>query len=477
MRQAGILFPISCLPSKSGIGDFGPEAYKLVDWLEKTGVGIWQILPLNPLGFGYSPYQTLSSYAIEPLYLSLELLEKEGLIEKAPQLAVTDSIDYQQVQKLKEPYYKEAFSNFKPNKEYIKFQKRSWVKKYAIFMALKKKNELRSWTEWEITSPKNLSKKEIEFEIFLQYELFQQWFKLKSYANKRHLSLMGDIPFYVGLDSADVYYHQQDFLLDQDTHQPTSVAGVPPDYFSATGQRWGNPIYNWPQLKKEHYSFWLDRLGQLAGMVNIIRIDHFRAFDTYWRIPQSCSTAIEGKWEEAPGYEFLTSLKRKYPRLQIIAEDLGLLRPQVGTLRDYFHLKGMRVVEFSFDPKHIINPNLDKKNSVIYTGTHDNQPLLAWYKSFTTDQQEAVKESFRQDYHLDLIKGFIHYTLSSSAQYAIIPIWDYLGLDDKARLNTPGTVGKPNWCWRLTDLALLNKDEDWYAKEIKTSGRSRKSHK
>ncbi len=474
MRQAGILFPISCLPSKSGIGDFGPEAYKLVDWLEKTGVGIWQILPLNPLGFGYSPYQTLSSYAIEPLYLSLDLLEEEGLIKQAPQQEATDSIDYEKVQRLKAPYYDEAFANFKPDKKYEMFKKRTWVKKYAIFMALKKKNELRSWTEWKITAQKILNKKEVEFEIFLQYELFQQWFKLKSYANKRHISLMGDIPFYVGLDSADVYYHQQDFLLDPDTHQPTSVAGVPPDYFSATGQRWGNPIYNWAVLKKEHYAFWLNRLGQLAGMVNIIRIDHFRAFDTYWQIPQSCDTAIEGKWEEAPGYEFLTSLKRKYPRLQIIAEDLGLLRPEVGTLRDYFHLKGMRVVEFSFDPKHISNPNLDKKNSVIYTGTHDNQPLLAWYKSFNLSEQELIKEFFRQNYHLELIKGFIHYTLSSSAQYAIIPVWDYLGLDDKARLNTPGTVGKPNWCWRLTDLASLKHDQEWLYKEIKTSGRSRK---
>lgn len=381
MRETGILMPVSSLPSRTGVGELGKETYTFLDILKEAGVKIWQVLPMNPLGYGNSPYQPYSSCAGDELYISLELLYEEGLLKELPpsHLENAKKVEYEKVRAWKEGYLREAFENFQETEEYHEFISEEWVRSYGVFRALKKENENRCWNEWR-EEHKNWkgealseeTEKEASYHMFLQYVFLCQWKKIKEYANKNGIRIMGDVPFYVGIDSVDVWAGKENFLLGADG-RPTFIAGVPPDYFSAVGQRWGNPVYDWEYLKKTGYDFWVKRIGYNSRLFDLIRIDHFRAFDTFWKIPASCPTAVEGEWIEAPGYEVLDTLKREVPEAHLVAEDLGDLRPEVLTLKDHYGLKGMKILQFSIDTKgkYARDTFEEKENLIIYTGTHD----------------------------------------------------------------------------------------------------------
>ncbi len=455
--------PVASLPSLHGIGDFGPSSYEFVDFLKSSGFSIWQILPLNPLGYGNSPYQPYSSNAMDDLYISLELLHKDGLVQKAGSYNRFDStIDYDEVRAYKQHFLRVAFKKFKKDEKYEEFIKLDWVYNYAVFLTFKKSNRLICWNDWPkfmkdwiVDKKMDLSpyESDIEFELFVQYTLFKQWNDLKNYANSKGIEIMGDMPIYVGIDSADVWSNQNLFLLNK-KGRPTFIAGVPPDFFSVTGQRWGNPLYDWPKHKANGFKFWINRLEYNSTLFDVIRIDHFRAFDTYWKIPESCPTAQKGRWIKAPGYALFDKLFEKLPDINIVAEDLGDLRKEVLELRDHYNFKGMRIVQFSFNPDGMEE---DRENLIIYTGTHDNQTIRGWYNK--QKKAEKIKiDNYLKDNGFDYENiglNMVGYTLSSNAQIAIVPFMDVLNLTDKGRLNTPGTVGNPNWQYRLTRLNKL----------------------
>ncbi len=465
MRKAGILMPVASLPGRHGCGTFGKEAYDFVKMIHQSGLGIWQLLPLNPLGYGNSPYQPYSSYAVDELYISLDVLAQQGLLEKVPSYHRNDDeIQYEVVRAFHDKYLRRAYQKFEKDEAYESFIKKPWVKEYAIFKTFKVANNLRPWNEWEkeqkdypINQKLDLSKyeDEIAYQMFLQFVLYQQWHALKKYANSLGIQMVGDIPFYVGLDSADVWAHRENFLLDQDG-RPTFIAGVPPDYFSATGQRWGNPIYNWDFMKKDKFTFWIERMSYMGEMFDVVRVDHFRAFDTYWKIPADCPTAIEGEWIEAPGYELFDTLFKQYPNLTIVAEDLGDLRPEVLELRDHYKFRGMRIVQFTFDPEGMEE---DKTHLLVYTGTHDNDTTYSWYCKQPASlrrkmRQYLWKHGYRKHSFVDDV---IDYSLDSNADMVIIPMSDWIHAGSQARLNMPGSVGAPNWMWRMKDLRAFAK--------------------
>ena len=453
--------PVASLPGRHGIGTFGHETYHFIDLAAEAGFSIWQILPLNPLGYGNSPYQPYSSYAMDPLYLSLDLLQEQGLLKKhVPSFhRHSPKIDYEEVRRYKDTFTREAYKNFKPDHNFSVFAYQEWIRNYSIYMTFKQLNGMKCWNEWNqemrdqpMTNAVDLKpyQDEILYQVFIQYELFLQWKTLKQYANDRGIEIMGDLPFYVGIDSSDVWASRQNFLLDQTGH-PTFIAGVPPDYFSATGQRWGNPIYDWEYMKKDEFSFWIDRLSYTERLFDKVRVDHFRAFDTYWKIKASCPTALDGKWVEAPGYDLFDKLFEKEPDLQIVAEDLGDLRAEVLELRDHYAFRGMRVIQFSFPPSE---KEEDKTHLLVYTGTHDNDPIYAWYQiKSEAEKREIRKYLWKSGYHKhSFTSDIIDYSLDTKADMVIIPMSDWLHLGHEARLNTPGTVGAPNWMWCMNDL-------------------------
>lgn len=487
MRSAGILMPVASFPSNYGIGDFGTEAYKFVDIIHQMQLKIWQVLPLNPLGYGNSPYQAYSSFAGDELYISVDRLVTDELLTPADLIKFNSDkptiIEYQAVRRHKEPMLRKAFANFKASNklraEYVQFSTiTSWLKNYAVFLTLKKANDLKIWTDWP-TAHKNWIKdnaldltpfqEQIDYEMFLQFIFYRQWFALKQYANNLGIQVMGDIPIYIGMDSLDVWENQDIFLLDEN-QQPTFIAGVPPDYFSATGQRWGNPLYNWEALEANGFKFWIERLRGNATAFDIIRIDHFRAFDTYWKIPASCPTAVEGEWVEAPGYALFDTIYRELPEIKIVAEDLGDLRKEVLDLRDHYNLKGMKIFQFIFEP-HLDNSALEKTvNTIVYTGTHDNSTLMGWYNSLSHEQRHALREYFHASDE-NIKSAILAYILNYQAEYVIFPAQDIIGLDDSSRLNTPGTVGSPNWEWKLANFSALQSEIDHIANIVKNSSR------
>ncbi len=482
MRQAGILLAVSALPSRHGVGDFGSSCYELADFLKRSGFKIWQILPLNPVGYGNSPYQPYSSNAMDEVYISLDKLSEEGLLDHVPSFkAKAKSVDYETVRTFKRKYIEKAFKKFMPNKAYYTFILQEWVYPYAVFMTFKKRNGNVCWNEWCKEDQNWIKKKpaisdwktikQIELEMFIQFKLYEQWMDVKKYMNSKGIAIVGDMPFYVGIDSVDVWAHQDDFLLDK-KGKPTYIAGVPPDYFSKTGQRWGNPIYNWKHMQADHFHFWMERLRSNADMFDMLRIDHFRAFDTYWKIKASCPTAIEGKWFRAPGYEFFDTLKKKLPDLKIIAEDLGDLRPQVFKLRDYYDLPGMKIVQFTFNYKGKEDFK-DRKNMIVYTGTHDNDTIRGWYSDMSSWKKLKIREYFKtHGYNSPNISlNFVAFALDSVADTAIIPVQDFLNMSHEGRINTPGTLGSPNWEWKLDSFKKLFSMEDYLKKELKRSKR------
>lgn len=476
---------VSSLPSRTGVGELGREAYRFIDLLRENGVKIWQILPLNPVGYGNSPYQPYSSCAGDELYISLDMLYEEGLLSGLPPSFKehAKSVDYDSVRIFKEKYLREAFCNFcdkewLQEEDYQEFASQDWVYEYGVFRALKAANGGVCWNEWkqedkdwakERTELAEEIEMEAQYHMFLQYLFYRQWMQVKDAANEGGIEIMGDVPFYVGVDSVDVWAGKDNFLLDTDG-RPVFIAGVPPDYFSATGQRWGNPIYDWDYMKEQDYQFWVDRIGYSSRLFDIIRIDHFRAFDTFWKIPATCPTAIEGEWIEAPGYEVIDTLIEKIPGLNLVAEDLGDLRPEVLELKDHYHLKGMKVQVFSIETKgkFAYDSFHDVENMIIYTGTHDNDTLMEWYQGLTTAARRKVRQFLkREGFKQGPVKDrLLAYTLACKAEYAVIPMVDIIGQGKEGHMNTPGTVGSPNWEWRISDFAAAEKGLNHYRKLI-----------
>ena len=484
-KKAGVLMPIFSLPGKHYIGDFGKEAYEFIDIIKTANFKIWQILPLNPVGYGNSPYQPYSSYSGDEIYISLERLKDWNLIDDIEIINKHfDRVDYQEARRFKQLYFKEAFENFKNGNifkgEFENFKKENtWVSVYALFITLKKKNNLICWIDWKddhknfIDNKNNIPneyKDDIEYEIFIQFLFYKQWFELKYYANKSGIEILGDIPIYVGIDSSDVWSNKNCFLLD-DKGTPKFIAGVPPDYFSETGQRWGNPIYDWEYLEKNNFDFWIDRLEWNKKIYDIIRIDHFRAFDTYWEIPSSCETAVEGKWVEAPGYALFDTIFKKLYDIKIVVEDLGELREEVLELRDHYNLIGMKIVQFELDLNENKVDFKDKENIILYTGTHDNQTLVGWYKDLKRSERKNLYKKFSKYKEKNVTDKIIHRCFKSTSELVVIPIQDILSYDDTARINTPSTIGSPNWEWKLKDYNLLNKKIGAYRKLIKKTKR------
>ena len=463
MKKTGILLPIFSLPSQYGIGTFGKSAYEFVDFLAKTRQSYWQILPLNPTGFGDSPYQSPSAFAGNPYFIDPELLVRDGYLDEKDLESLTKSgekIDYGIIYNERFPLLRRAFSRFSKNvpEDFFLFLKREayWLENYALFMALKNANGGRAFHEWQydeihktnIEALKEQHSEEIDFWYFLQYLFDKQWKSLKLYANTRGIEIIGDIPIYVSLDSADVYGAPENFLLDKDL-KPTMVAGVPPDDFSKEGQLWGNPLYDWDKMRESGYSWWCQRVKRASELYDKIRIDHFLGFSNYFAIPAGASSALEGTIKKGVGYSIFIRIREEVPRASIIAEDLGMLQEGVPELLAATGFPGMKVMQFSLGGKD--NPHAPEnhvENCVVYTGTHDNPTSLGFYKSLTEWEKRKLRARLPKTSR-NTLDRFIDYALSTLAKTVIIPIQDYLGLGNEARINAPSTdVG--NWCWIMS---------------------------
>lgn len=467
-RASGVLMPIFSLPSKYGIGCFSKEAYKYVDLLKEAGQSYWQILPLGPTGYGDSPYQSFSTYAGNPYFIDLEILIEEGLLTEE-ECEVYDfgdeeeCINYEKIYLSRFKALRTAYGRFEKNDDYESFVNDNafWLDDYSLYMAIKDKNGGVSWNEW--AEPlKNREEKvlvetreeladEIRFYKFQQYEFDRQWKKLHAYANQQGVKIIGDIPIYVAFDSADTWAAPEMFQFNEE-NEPTGVAGCPPDAFSATGQLWGNPLYDWEYHKKTGYKWWIRRIEYCFRLYDVVRIDHFRGFDEYYSIPYGEKTAVNGKWMPGPGMDLFRAIEAKLGRREIIAEDLGFLTPTVLELLKDSGFPGMKVLQFAFDAREASNylPHTYPENCVVYTGTHDNDTTRGWYHNVAKDARDFAKEYMckpRLDEDtLDL--DFISMAMSSVASLCVVPMQDYLGLSSEARINTPSTLGG-NWVWRM----------------------------
>ncbi len=491
-RGSGILLHPTSLPSKFGIGDFGPEAYKFVDYLCKYGQTLWQILPLGPTGYGNSPYQCFSAFAGNTLLISPHKLVDMGLLTKSevfpPIFTSTSRIDFEAVIKFKGNLIEKAFQKYSQGNhsslktEFTEFIDKHgfWLNDYALFMSLKQANDMKPWTEWEtpykmressvINQWQKNKNREIELSKFSQFLFFKQWDEIHNYANQNNVKIIGDIPIFVANDSVDVWSNPEAYFLDEE-RELIFVAGVPPDYFSATGQRWGNPLYRWAEMKKDGYEWWIKRVKHNLEQVDILRIDHFRGFEAYWQICAEEKTAVKGEWIQGPGLAFFKRLKHRLGDLPIIAEDLGVITPEVEDLLEETGFPGMNVLQFAFgddneeftENKYL--PQNLKENSIVYTGTHDNQTTLAWFGSLSSDLQEVVLE-YTKTTGEDIVGDLIKLAWESASNMAVIPLQDLLRLGSEARMNIPGTTGN-NWEWRFCwneemnergeDLQLLTK--------------------
>ncbi len=481
MRASGILLPISSLPGKYGIGCFSKEAYKFVDFLEKAGQKYWQILPVGPTSYGDSPYQSFSTFAGNPYFISLESLVEQGLLKKkecdeADFGKLADSVDYHKLYLERFQLLRKAYerSNITQKEEFHDFRRENafWLNDYAVFMAVKTFFGGKSFEEW----PEDIRRRweyalnyyrrelyyDIEFYEYIQYEFYRQWFQLKKYANEKGIKIIGDIPIYVAYDSADVWAHPELFQMDA-VGKPRTVAGCPPDGFSATGQLWGNPLYRWDYHRDTGYSWWIRRMEKCTSLYDVTRIDHFRGFDQYFSIPAGADDATEGHWEQGPGISLFHAIRARLGDIQIIAEDLGYITDSVRKLVWECGFPNMKVLEFAFDSRDSSGPgeylpHNYNKNCVVYTGTHDNETLLGWLDNILPEEVEMVKKYVGRDTKekKELVSDLIRVAQSSVADYCIIPIQDYLCLDNGARINTPSTVGT-NWKWRVSDKQLSNK--------------------
>lgn len=481
-RENGILLHIASLNGQHGIGTLGEESYLFVDFLKKSGTKIWQVLPLSPTSFGNSPYQSYSAFAGNPWLIDLDdlvevdLLLPSEICQKQPK--ESSSIDYTEIELVNRPLLRKAFERFSTNRNFSNpfhdfcMKNSFWLDDYALFMSFKDYYHQAPLNHWDKTIQlKEKSTIEyysqrfnsnIEFYKFVQFIFFKQWFSLKSYALEKGIKIMGDIPIYVAYDSADVWSNPELFQLDSDLN-PEFVAGVPPDYFSETGQLWGNPIYNWEANKAEDYAWWFQRILFHFELFDVLRIDHFRAFSEFWAIPFGEESAINGTWKKAPGNDFFKSLFKKHGTLDIVAEDLGIITEDVEELRDAFGFPGMKILQFAFsnNAKNSYLPHNYIKNCIVYTGTHDNDTSLGWFESLIEDEKQQVVEYIGNS-NEPISWALIRLAWSSVAHIAIAPMQDFLELNTQHRMNIPGT-SENNWNWKLTS-GSLNSD---LAKKIK----------
>nr|ADC36133.1 4-alpha-glucanotransferase [uncultured bacterium 253] len=476
-RSSGILLHPTSLAGPFGVGDLGPAAYAFADFLEAAGQSLWQVLPLGPTGPGNSPYACYSAFAGNTLLISPEQLVTEGLIEAAqleggPAFA-SESVDFDSVNKHKTSVLRQAFANFKRDADpelstaFNDFCRHAvyWLEDYALFCALKDAHNGAVWNQWEaalvhregaaLETAREDFNQEIEAQKFYQFLFYRQWFALKADCNRRGIKLIGDIPIFVAHDSADVWTNQDQFKLNEKGY-PTVVAGVPPDYFSASGQHWGNPLYNWNQIIAGRFRWWIQRVHATLEIFDIARLDHFRGFAAAWEIPGEDTTAERGRWVEAPGRELFTAIKEELGETPIIAEDLGVITPDVEKLRDDFNFPGMRVLQFAFssDANNNSLPHNYQQHLVVYTGTHDNDTTVGWFADLAAAEREFCLKylnSAGEEINWDFIRALF----ASVANTAIVPLQDVLGLGTEARMNLPNST-EGNWSWRVKQGALTS---------------------
>lgn len=474
MRESGILMHITSLPSPWGIGTMGRHAYAFVDFLKAAGQKVWQILPLNPTGYGDSPYQSYSAFAGNPYFIDLDTLVSQGLLNTQEIANICwgnseDRVDYGVLYNNRSKLLRRAYERAVMPAEFDVFCKDNsdWLPDFALYMALKEHHGGQPWYLWEkpfkTREPNTLYQarrdfgEEIRFYSYIQYLFFQQWQSLKDYANRNGISIIGDVPIYVPLDSVDVWSNSELFQLNENL-QPKAVAGCPPDAFSDDGQLWGNPLYNWDKLASEGYSWWLRRLAAAGRMYDTVRLDHFRGFEAYWAVPYGDTTAKNGCWIKGPGIDFLTAVQQQLPELKLIAEDLGFLTPEVFALRDAVGLPGMKVLQFAFErgePSAYL-PHKHIPNSVCYTGTHDNMPIKQWLESIEPDIMEYATAYMNLNKEEGYVWGVIRTALSSVADLCILQLQDCLELGCEARMNFPGTQTSNNWTWRVNAACLTD---------------------
>jgi 4-alpha-glucanotransferase len=471
-RSGGVLLHPTSLPSRYGIGDLGDAAYRFVDFLVESGQTVWQVLPLGPTGYGDSPYQSFSAFAGNPMLISPERLVSDGYLSAAALNEIPpfpeDKVDYGWVIPYKNDLFARAHQHFRAQadkdqqEEFRQFcdQNTSWLDDYALFMALKNHHMHDRGGVW-ITWPKGVAHRrpqamekwsarletEIQLHKFLQFLFWQQWLALRRYANERDVRIIGDAPIFVAFDSADVWAHPELFFLEKDG-SPSIVAGVPPDYFSETGQRWGNPLYRWQLMAENGYAWWANRLRAVFTQVDIVRLDHFRGFDAYWEIPAEEPTAMVGRWVRGPGIPFFEAMRRQLGELPIIAEDLGVITPAVVEMRDTFDFPGMKILQFAFggEQNSTFLPHRFNSNCVVYTGTHDNETTVGWYMNASEAERDHVRRYMGTDGH-DIAWDMMRLAYRSVADMAVIPMQDLLKLDNRARMNYPGKASG-YWQWR-----------------------------
>ena len=494
-RSSGILLHPTSLPGRFGIGDVGSEAYQFVDFLAATGQQIWQVLPLGPTGHGNSPYMCYSSMAGNPMLVSLEQLRDRGLLSQQDLDALpeysTARVDYDSVIQDKSRLLEKAAVAFKNQADEVEQQAFAdfceahdfWLDEYAFFMALKQEHQGASWHKWDDAiarrQPEAMEHWRLKlapviyYHKYFQFAFHCQWSDLKTYANEKGIQIIGDMPIYVAHDSVDVWAFPDNFMIDPETLEPSEMAGVPPDYFSETGQLWGNPTYNWEVLKQRQFRWWLQRLKALLDYVDLTRIDHFRGFESYWAVEAGETTAMNGNWVKAPGELFFETVKQELGSLPILAEDLGVITPEVEALRDQFDFPGMKILQFAFgSDRH--NPYLPynvPQNCLIYTGTHDNDTTVGWFERANDYEKGRLLYYLgctgKHGIHWDVIR----LALSSVANQAVIPLQDVLGLGSDARMNTPGKPSD-NWEWRYHPEALTDEIRDRLRELTKIFGRA-----
>ncbi|MBF2017249.1 MAG: 4-alpha-glucanotransferase [Rivularia sp. T60_A2020_040] len=486
-RASGVLLHPTSLPSKFGIGDLGESAYKFVDFLANSGQKLWQILPLGPTGYEHSPYtMNFSAFAGNPLMISLEHLQEEGLLtpeELIPQEEITDNphrVDFDAVIPRKTKILYAAYQRFQEsllkttNLEFEKFcqEQATWLDDYVLFMALLEANNYQAWNFWDSDiarrEPNALNQKadqlkdSVSYHKFLQFKFFQQWKKIRDYANNKDIKIVGDISIYVCHNSADVWANPEIFQLDSQTLSPAYIAGVPPDYFSATGQLWGNPVYDWDKLEQTNFAWWIERFRATLQYVDIVRIDHFRGFEAYWRVPAGEETAINGEWIKGPDAKFFETLGSTLGSLPVMAEDLGIITPEVEELRDKFDFPGMRILQFAFggEDDNAYLPHNYISNCVVYPGTHDNDTTIGWWNQVGEAEKHHVAKylGYSSPEEIKEINWeFIRMALSSVADLAILSVQDLLNLDSSGRMNDP-SINAGNWRWRYESTNQLTSE-------------------
>lgn len=471
MRASGILMHITCLPSRYGIGSIGGEARRFADFLREAGQHFWQILPIGPTSYGDSPYQSCSTYAGNPYLIDLDLLARDGLLtegELEDNRFAGDRVDYCWLYETRLPLLRRAYQRgWERDREAVEdfCSRNPWLEDYTLFMALKASHGMRPWAEWPealrlrrqeaIQEARQTHREDIQFYTYLQFLFFRQWNELRDYVNQLGLEIIGDIPIYVPYDSADVWANPQLFQLDE-SGLPTGVAGCPPDGFTAEGQLWGNPLYDWETMKKDGYHWWMGRIASAAKSFDVIRIDHFRGLESYWAVPYGDKTAARGEWKKGPGQDFIDALHQNFPDLKLIAEDLGFLTPEVVELQRASGYPGMKVLEFAFDEQEPGNylPENYEKNAVCYTGTHDNETLVQWMENASKETIAFAMKYLKVKDKKNLTSAIIKAGMDSNANWFIAPIQDYLGLGSDARMNEPSTLSTKNWSWRLDGSQL-----------------------